>query len=73
MRAELGSANFKKVETGKTESFSLTVDDALEQQLAKGGKLCLVIVPGDATVAATYFGANESAKDTSPKFNLLTP
>jgi hypothetical protein len=66
----LGSGNFKKTETGKTETFSLTVDDAAREQFAKGGKLCLVIIPADAAVAATYFGANENAKDKSPRLTL---
>ena len=69
----LGSGNFKKIETGKTESFSLTVDDTVRERLAKGGKLFLVIVPADATVAATYFGANEDAKDKSPRLTLDLP
>ena len=61
-RHALGSGNFKKVETGKRESFPLTVDDSVREQIAKGRKLYVVIVPADATVAATYFGATESAK-----------
>ncbi len=69
----LGSGNFKKVETGKTESFSLTLDDAVQERIAKGGKLCLVIVPADSAVAATYFGANEDAKDKSPRLKLDVP
>jgi hypothetical protein len=69
----LGSGDFKKIETGKTESFSLTVDDAARGQIAKGGKLCLVIVPADGAVAATYFGANESDKEKSPRLTLDLP
>ena len=69
----LGSGNFKKIETGKTESFSLTVDDTAREQIAKGGKLCLVIVPADAAVAATYFGANENDKEKSPRLTLDLP
>ena len=69
----LGSGNFKKIETGKTESFSLTVDDTVRERIAKGGKLCLVIVPADSTVAATYFGASENAKDKSPRLTLDLP
>jgi len=69
----LGSGKFKKIETGKTESFSLTVDDTVRGRIAKGGKLRLVIVPADSTVAATYFGASESAKDKSPKLTLDLP
>ena len=72
-RHALGSGNFKKVETGKQESFSLTLDDAAQGQIAKGGKLCLVIVPADAAVAATYFGASEDAKDKSPRLTLDLP
>ncbi|MFI5459344.1 MAG: hypothetical protein ACHRXM_28295 [Isosphaerales bacterium] len=69
----LGSGNFKKIETGKTESFSLTVDDAVRERIAKGGKLCLVIVPADSTVAATYVGASEDAKKNSPRLTLDLP
>jgi hypothetical protein len=68
-----GSGNFKKIETGKTESFSLTVDDTAREQIGKGGKVCLVIVPADATVAATYFGANENDKEKSPRLMLDLP
>jgi hypothetical protein len=70
---ELGSSNFKKLDTGKTESFSLTVDGELQQRVAKGGKLFLVILPADGTLAATYFGANDSATDKSPKLTLDAP
>ncbi len=68
-----GSGDFKKIETGKTESFSLAVDDAARGQIAKGGKLCLVIVPADGTVAATFFGANETDKEKSPRLTLDVP
>lgn len=66
----LGSGTFKKVETGKTESFSLTVDETVRERIKKGGKLFVVIVPADATVAATYFGANESVKEKGPRLTL---
>jgi len=69
----LASNTFKKVETGKTESFALTVDDIVRERIAKGAKLCVVIVPADSTVAATYFGASENAKDKSPKLTLELP
>jgi hypothetical protein len=69
----LGSGNFKQVETGKTESFSLTIDDTARGQIAKGGKLCLVIVPADGAVAATYFGASETDKKNSPRLMLDLP
>jgi hypothetical protein len=69
----LGSGTFKKIETGKSESFSLTLDDTARGQIAKGGKLCLVIVPADAAVAATYFGASETDKEISPRLTLDLP
>jgi hypothetical protein len=69
----LGSGDFKKIETGKTESFSLALDDAAQVQIAKGGKLCLVIVPAYGAVAATYFGANETDKGRSPRLTLDLP
>jgi hypothetical protein len=69
----LASAAFKKVENGKLEAYSLALDDVVRERIAKGGKLCVVIVPADATVAATYFGANENAKETSPKLTFDLP
>jgi hypothetical protein len=69
----LGSGDFKKFETGKTESFSLAVDDAAPGYIAKGGQLCLVIVPADLTVAATYFGATETDKEKNPRLTLDLP
>jgi len=41
----IGSGNFKKLETGKSESFSLNVDDIARERIAKGGKLYLVEKP----------------------------
>ncbi len=70
---ELCSGTFKKVTTGETQSFSLKLDDACKEQIAEGGKFCLVIVPADSTVAATYFGANEKDKPNSPKLAMDLP
>jgi hypothetical protein len=69
----LGTGEFKNPEQGKTQSFRLTLNDAVRDRIAKGGKLCLVIVPADGTVAATYYGADEEAKDKSPKLTLDLP
>ncbi len=69
----LGSGNFKKVETGKMESFPLTMDDTVHERISKGPKLCLVIVAADAAVAATYFGASETDKEKSPRLTLDLP
>jgi hypothetical protein len=69
----LGSGQFKKIETGKVDVFNLTVDDTVRERVARGGKSCLVIVPGDEAVAATYFGAAGDAKDKSPRLTLDLP
>jgi hypothetical protein len=69
----LGSRQFKKIETGKADVFTLTVDDAVWERVAKGGKVCLVIVPADEAVAATYFGATEGARDKSPRLMFDLP
>ena len=69
----LGSGEFKKIETGNLDVFSLTVDDAVRERVAKGGKVCLLIVPADEAVAATYFGATEGAKDKSPRLIFDLP
>jgi hypothetical protein len=70
---ELGSGSFKKVETGKTDTFSLTFGDTVYDRIGNGGRIYLVIVPADAKVAATYFGATEDAKERSPKLTLEAP
>ena len=57
----------------KTESFSLSGDDLVRQRIAEGRKLCLVIIPADAAVAATYFGANENAKENSLRLTQYPP
>jgi hypothetical protein len=69
----VGSGEFKNPEQGKTQSISLTLNDAVRDRIAKGGKLYLVIVPADATVAATFYGADEQATDKSPKLMLELP
>lgn len=69
----LGSGSFKKVENGKADAFRLMLDDAAREQIARGGKLCLVVVPADGAVAATYFGADEQSKEKSPRLTLELP
>jgi hypothetical protein len=69
----LGSGEFKKVATGKTDMFSLKVDDVIQERIAKGGKLYLVVVPADATVSATYFGAGDDVKDKAPRLTIVLP
>jgi hypothetical protein len=69
----LGSGDFKDPEPGRSQSFSLTLTDPIRDRIAKGGKLHLVIVPADASVAATYFGAEDEAQDKRPKLTLELP
>jgi len=66
----LGSGNFKQVKTGEIEQFTLTLDDSCRKRLAKEGSLCLVIVPADATVAATYYGAGEDSNGNRPRLTI---
>jgi hypothetical protein len=69
----IGSGTFKKFETGKTESYSLTMDDIVRERISTGGKLFVVIAPADGVVAATYFGASENDKEKSPRLTLDLP
>jgi hypothetical protein len=69
----LGSGKFKKIETGKTETLSINVDDTVRERMEKGGKFFLIVVPADSTVAATYFGAGEAAKENRPRLTLDLP
>jgi hypothetical protein len=42
-------------------------------QIAKGGRIYLVIVPVDGAVAATYFGTNETDKEKSLRLTIDLP
>jgi hypothetical protein len=70
---ELGSVTFKKVKTGESQLFTLKLDDTTRERMAKEGRLCLVITPADATVAATFFGAGESEAGNRPKLSIESP
>jgi hypothetical protein len=70
---ELASGTFKKVKTGEKQSFALKLDDKNRGLFAKGGQLCVVIVPADATVAATFFGAGESEEGSRPRLIVELP
>lgn len=67
----LGSGSFKKAETGKADTVSLTLDDEakafLAERAAKGGTVTILVVPDDETVAATYFGAGADDASRKPK------
>ena len=69
----LGSGNFKKVETGKTESFSLTVDDTARGQIAKGGKLCLGDRARGLGGGCDLLRRSENDKEKGPGLTLDLP
>lgn len=70
---DLGSGTFKKVKNGEIQEFRLKLDDTSRERIAKEGRLCLVIVPGDSIVAATFMGTSENDKSSAPKLKLDMP
>ena len=70
----LGSGVFKKVETGKVDTFVLTPDDMARNELHSvikgGGLLHIVIAPEDDDVAATFFGAGDETDANRPRIKL---
>jgi hypothetical protein len=68
----LGSGEFKSPEQGKATTFELKLDDKARDRIAKGGKVYLVVVPADDTVAATYFGTEADA-DKRPRLTIELP
>ncbi len=70
---DLGSGTFKKMKNGEIQEFRLKLDDTSRERIAKEGRLCLVIVPADSTVAATFMGTSENDKSSTPKLKLEMP
>jgi hypothetical protein len=70
---DLGSGTFKKVKNGEIQEFRLKLDDTTRERVTKEGRLCLVIVPGDSNVAATFMGKSENDKSSAPKLKLEVP
>ena len=70
---DLGSGTFKKVKNGETQEFRLKLDETGRERIAKEGRLCVVIVPGDSNVAATFMGKSESDKSSTPRLKVETP
>lgn len=70
-RRPLGAGSFKKAETGKADTFALTLDDEakafLKDRAGKGGSVAILVVPDNDTVAATYFGAGADEADRRPR------
>jgi hypothetical protein len=69
----LGTGEFKMPEQGTPQTFTLTLNNQVRDRIAKGGKLCLVIVPADDSVAATYYGADQDDKERCPKLTFDFP
>jgi hypothetical protein len=73
-RHAIGSAAFKKQETGHPDSFALTLDSAaigyLKSQIEKGGSIRLIVVPDDDDVAATYAGSTNPTAASRPKLTI---
>ena len=71
----LGSGAFKKVETGKVDTFTLALDETARNELHKvikgGGTLHIVVAPEDDDVAATYFGAGNETEANRPRIKLV--
>jgi hypothetical protein len=70
----LGAGEFKKIETGKSDTFVLSLDDMARDELRSllktGGSLHIVVAPADDDVAATYFGAGNETEANRPPITL---
>jgi len=71
----LGAGSFTQVSDGTKDTFSFSPSAAviayIDSQVAAGGRLRLVIAPGDATVAATYAGFSNT-EFAGPQLTLVT-
>jgi hypothetical protein len=69
-KTQVGSGAFKMAETGKADSFTLTLDaaarDFVKDRAAKGEPIRIIVAPDDETVAATYLGAGPSEPSRRP-------
>lgn len=67
----VGSGEFKKGETGRADTFALTLDEktrsSIRDRAAKGDPIRIVVVPDDESVAATYFGAGSDDASRRPR------
>ena len=70
----LGANEFKKTETGHTETLTLTLNEAalgyLRARATKGENIRLVLVPDDEDVAATYFGSGADDESRRPRLKV---
>jgi hypothetical protein len=72
----LGAASFTQVSDGTMDTFSFSPSAAvasyLSSQISTGGRIRVVIAPGDPTVAATYAGFSNT-EFAGPELTLATP
>jgi len=72
----LGAASFTQVSDGTVDAFSFspsaTAVNYIDNQLAVGGRIRLVIAPADSTVAATYAGFSNT-QFAGPRLTLVSP
>jgi len=65
-----GEATFTIDRTGHKDRFELRLSDDLrplvDRVVGEGGRLRLLVVPGEADVAATYFGADQPEQAVRP-------
>jgi hypothetical protein len=73
-RHAVGAGEFKKMETGHADTFTLSLDESarklVERRLGTTGEIHLLITPDDEDVAATYFGAGEAESERRPRLAL---
>jgi hypothetical protein len=73
-RCALGAATFKKDKTGTTETLTLAPDEAarslLHRAIKDGGKIRLLVIPQDKSVAATYFGVGAAETAQRPTLTI---
>jgi hypothetical protein len=73
-RHPVGSGDFTKQETGRVDTFTLTLDDNaqayLKGRMAEGGTIRLIVVPDSDDVAATYAGAGNLTPTTRPRLTI---
>jgi len=73
-KSPLASGEFKPKETGHTDTFTLTLNEAaggyLRARAAKGETIRLILVPDDEDVAATYFGSGADDAARRPRLKV---
>lgn len=70
----LSTGEFKKAETGKADTFVLTLDEdarkVLSDRISKDKEVFLLVVPDDDDVAATFLGAGQENPAKRPRLKV---